>query len=166
MKQNAQNRKMMDEEAARRWEKLAALETDVSGIKKDIAGLDGRLSELGGKLDLSLSRLFDKIETGTRRPTPWNIIFSFAGICATVVLSLAAWANAYFGQAIGAAQREAAQSMAAHGAMQAQINTARQELTAGAIERARIEERQKFITAELDRLRGGSHPLGHEKRNR
>lgn len=164
MNKTAQPQRMNETEEAHRWEKLAILETDVSGIKRDIAGLDGRISELGSKFDASLSRLFDKVETNTRRSTPWNIIFSFAGIFATVVLALAAWANAYFGQAIGAAQREAAQSMAAHGALQAQINDCRDNERIAAIQAARREERQNFIMRELDRMRGLSHPRGHENR--
>ena len=141
----------MDESA--RWEKFAALEQDVSGLKQDIAGLDGRISHMGEKLDVSLARIFDKVEAGTRRTTPWNIIFSFAGIAATVILALSAWANAYFGQAIAAAQREAALSLQAHAGIQTQINTMSEKLTSAAIEAARWQERQIAVSVEIDRLR-------------
>lgn len=150
MKNSPHSRTMDD---ATRWEKFAALEQDVSGLKQDIAGLDGRISHMGEKLDVSLARIFDKVEAGTRRHTPWNIIFSFAGIAATIILALSAWANAYFGQAIASAQREASQAMGAHGAMQSQINALREDHTAALVQAARNEERQASDRAEIDRLR-------------
>lgn len=138
--------------------KLATLEADVSGLKGDIKSLGGEVEKVATKLDSSLGRLFDKIESANRRPFPWTIVLAFAAVAATVILALSSWANAYFGQAISAAQREAILAQEAHNRLQVQISTQADRMLAQAIEAARLDERQKFTMQEVDRLRGQSQP--------
>ncbi len=90
--------------------KIDVLDTEVSGLKVDVANLDKRMSTLGDKLDTGLGKLFDRLESQNSRGTPWSLIFGFGGIAVTVGLALSAWANAYFGQSIAQAQREASRA--------------------------------------------------------
>ncbi len=146
-----QNRARMED--AHNLAKIAALETDVSGIKTEVAGLDKRLGEFATENRQGLARLFDRIELTTKRETPWNLIFGAAGLAVTIALGFFAWANAYFGQSITFAQREAARALEVHTLTQGQLSEIRQESMTAAIERARLDERLKFSQAEIDRLR-------------
>ncbi len=133
--------------------KIDVLDTEVSGLKVDVANLDKRMSNLGDKLDTGLGKLFDRLESQNSRGTPWGYIFAAASVFVAVALGLSGWANAYFGQSIAFAQREAARALEAHGAMQTQINENRRESMEAAIYAARLDERQKSQAAEIDRLR-------------
>lgn len=154
MKNKSQIKHMEDN----RWAQVAALETDVQGIKQDVAGLDVRFSGLEGKMEVGFTRLYDSLEKHTRRDTPWGVIFTALGLIVTLCTCMAFTANAYFGQGIAAAQREAARSIETQVVIMGQIEAVRTSQVKADITAAVLTERSENLRSEIDRLRAGRHP--------
>jgi hypothetical protein len=87
-------------------QRLATLGADVENVKREV-------DVLATETRAGFTRIFDKLDKVSQpRPTPWNLIFTGLGvgltmICAvagglgTLILALAAWANAYFTELVG-----------------------------------------------------------------
>lgn len=75
-------------------EKVSVLEVELKGVQEG-------LSNQARRLDDGFREVFARIDQIRSRPVPWGAI----GVVASVILALAGWANAYFGQSIEAARK-------------------------------------------------------------
>lgn len=156
------NRRMPDEPRRRApAASIVSLETRMTAIEADFAEMrkenrdaadrtDRNLAALHNKVEGLTTALATKIESIATKPPPWGLIMAIAGIAATLFVglsgigitvagSLSLWANAYFGQAIKAAE---ARANAAQSSIE-RIEVREWEKTASEIERLRAELARK-----------------------
>lgn len=147
---NAAQRARMEGEDMNR--KVGQLESEVSSIKEDVRGIKGDLAQ-------GFSRVFDRMDrVSSPKPTPWAVIFAAVGVLASLLVSLALWANAYFGQGIAAAAREAQRSHENIVEMRLDLKFMAESLTRTAVDAAVLKERSEQNRTEIDRLRAATHP--------
>lgn len=144
--------------------KLAKFGAEIENLKQGVGGISKRVETFEIESRDSFARLFDKLERATApKETPWGIIFAAAGVLVailtaiaggglTLILALAAWANAYFGEMIIKAEAKADQAIAIH--QQSATTTASIRETLSSISAGRLaeEKEQERISVRLDTL--------------
>lgn len=134
--------------------KVGQLETEVSGIKSDLGGIKAAQ-------DSNFARIFDRLEKQNNRPTPWSVIISALAAFLTLATAIALWANSYFGQAINAANREAARAYEHIMELRAEQKQFHEWRTQEAVDLAILHERVEQGRKSIDTIEAWRHSGGH-----
>lgn len=137
-------------------EKVGALETDVSGMKRDVSNLSAAVADYGREMKENFRLVFERMEN--KGWAAWQLILSGFGVAVTLAVGMALWANAYFGQSIAAVQRDADRAIELQSLVMQQVEKLRDLHTAEAVQSAILTERSERNRYEIDRLREDKHP--------
>lgn len=164
MNDSAKKRANMGESLEENAAKLATFGAEIENLKQGVGGISKRVETFEIESRDSFTRLFDKLErVATPKPTPWGLIIAGAGLlitaltamaggCLTLILSLAAWANAYFGENISKVEAKADQAIAIHSQSAVTVASIRDALATIAAGRIAEEKEQARLTSQLDAI--------------
>lgn len=161
MKSVAKNAEMNESDTAA---KIASFSVEIDNLKNGVGAIGKRVETFEIESRDSFSRLFDKLERATTpKETPWGIIFAAAGVLVailtaiaggglTLILALAAWANAYFGEMIAKADGKAEQAVAIHQQSATTTASIRDMLSTISAARLSEEKEQDRFSSRLDTI--------------
>lgn len=152
----------MDETLADTTSKLAKFGAEIENLKDGVGSIKKRVEVFEIESRDSFSRLFDKLERATApKETPWGVIFAGCGVLVailtaiaggglTLILALAAWANAYFGDLISKAEAKGEQALQVHASGSATISGVRDSLSAIQAELAAAAKERDRLASQID----------------